>query len=687
MKVVPFLLAAASAGALTLVGCEQSQSSSSASTAGPASLGNLPGTRIEPRADQLPRSEAYAVVDGERVAVPDIEMGEPAMVEAAIREGRDNSRVMEHLSTLSLDFGARLTGSKALEDANYWAADQFREWGLKNVEVRQWGTVPVRFDRLDSSGKMFLGPGDDGTDVAFTTLAWVKGTGGPVRGEAVPFPESYEEFDSDPDRYTGAWVLHQANHTDRRFSPRRLMSLREGQMREIRSGGDIDQGGSGPAVGAERWAGQVQVPTGDGESVAMDLIVDTRRGRGGIERAAISAGGGDFSQVRIEESDRNSFTGDWSTANGVLRVDVTIDGDSATGTATGEILQAGPGAITLAKTEIEAAPSDRPSLLKLVMERGPAGFVSSSQDDRVWTSAARGWSERDLSTYIDDIEVNIDGPSYDFIMARMDQGLSVDLEFNLNNRVTAGPIPVYNTIAEIPGTEKPDEVVIMSAHLDSWNGPGSTGTVDNATGSSVTMEAARILATVGVKPKRTIRFVLWTGEEQGLLGSRAYVESLSDEERAKISACFVDDGGTNYQGGVPVTDAMVNMFAAATAPINGRFTSETDRAAQLFDDDPSNDATAGLLEVNIRPVGDRLPRGGGSDHAAFNAVGIPGFFWDEVGRANYRYAWHTQNDNMEQAIPEYLSQSATNSAVVIYNLACAPTLLPRVGDPDVASAD
>ena len=193
----------------------------------------------------------------------------------------------------------------------------------------------------------------------------------------------------------------------------------------------------------------------------------------------------------------------------------------------------------------------------------------------------------------------------------------------------------------------------------------SAGTTDNATGSSVVLEAARLLAAAGARPDRTIRFILWTGEEQGLLGSRGYVESLSEEERAKISAVFVDDGGTNYQGGIPAADAMVEYLTAATAAVNGQFYSETDGK---------------WLNVNIRPTGEKIKTHGGSDHASFNKVGIPGFFWDEVGRAEYGYGWHTQNDQLDLAIPEYLQQSSACMAITAYNLACAPALLSRESD-------
>lgn len=291
-----------------------------------------------------------------------------------------------------------------------------------------------------------------------------------------------------------------------------------------------------------------------------------------------------------------------------------------------------------------------------------AGYISTSRDERVWTGAAPKWRELDLDSMPQDPHVIIRLSDYDYINSRLTDGDPIEVEFDLRHEFTKGPIPVYNTIAEIRGSEKPDEVVIISAHLDSWNGPGSQGCTDNGTGTAVVMEAARILMAAQARPARTIRFCHWTGEEQGLLGSRGYVEAHKDE-LSKISAVFVDDGGTNYEGGVPAAEHMVRMLAMATAPVNNIFYSETDKK---------------YLNVNIRNTGKVIETHGSSDHASFNAVGVPGFFWDEVGRADYGHGWHTQHDRYDLAIPEYLAQSAANMAVTAYRLACAETLLPRV---------
>ncbi|QQS09634.1 MAG: M20/M25/M40 family metallo-hydrolase [Phycisphaerales bacterium] len=312
------------------------------------------------------------------------------------------------------------------------------------------------------------------------------------------------------------------------------------------------------------------------------------------------------------------------------------------------------------KTVAEGKTIEELAIPDRVAFAGVAGWISTSRDERIWTGAPSNWRDVDASAVVPEPHAIISGEDYDFINSRLADGEVLQAEITLDNRFLPGPAPVYNTIAEIPGTDLADEVVIISAHLDSWDTTGSQGCTDNGTGSAVTLEAARILATVGAKPRRTIRFINWTGEEQGLLGSLAYAEKHADE-LDRVSAVFVDDGGTNSEGGLQCLPEMVETLAAATAPVNN-----------LFYDDVSGEA----LNVNIKSV--ETMRSGGSDHASFLKRGVPGFFWEEVGRADYAFGWHTQHDRFELAIPVYLRQSATCAAVTAYRLACAPALLPRV---------
>lgn len=294
---------------------------------------------------------------------------------------------------------------------------------------------------------------------------------------------------------------------------------------------------------------------------------------------------------------------------------------------------------------------------------GVAGYVSTSSDERVWTGAAPDWRTRTVDQIPDEAHALIRRSDYDYVNSRLFDSEPFEVMFDLQHTLVAGPIAICNVIAEIRGSEKPDEVVIVSGHLDSWDGPGSQGTTDNGTGTAVTIEAARLLIAANAKPLRTIRFIHWTGEEQGLLGSKAYVDKLKEAGQLDlISVMFNDDGGTNSQGGLAAADQMVEFLAAATAPITGRFLDTKDNKP---------------LNVNVRAVGPRQKPGAGSDHASFVAAGVPAFFWDEVGRADYGYGWHTQHDRFDLAIEEYLKQSATNSAIAAYRLASAPALLPR----------
>jgi hypothetical protein len=323
---------------------------------------------------------------------------------------------------------------------------------------------------------------------------------------------------------------------------------------------------------------------------------------------------------------------------------------------TGQPPRAGGGGGPQSTTPPSAEMQARLELEKQINDAGINGRVYASRNDLVITSG--NW-RIEWDNLPRDRRVMVRKTDMEKIVANFDAGKEMILEFNLDQKWVKGPRPQYNVIAEIKGSERPDEVVIVSGHFDSWDGPGSVGALDNGTGSSTAMEAARILCKIKAKPKRTIRFILWTGEEQGLFGSRGYV-ALHMNEMDNISTVLVDDGGTNYQGGYQGLATQQAIFEAAIAPMNAAFPD----LPQKF------------------VAGERMPRGGGSDHASFNAVGVPGFFTMETGRSDYNYVHHTQHDKYAMAIPEYLIQSGTNHAVVAYTLANLPDLLPRGPKPE-----
>jgi len=236
---------------------------------------------------------------------------------------------------------------------------------------------------------------------------------------------------------------------------------------------------------------------------------------------------------------------------------------------------------------------------------------------------------------------------YLLIWRLLEAGTPVQVELNLQGSFSGKPVEVYNTVAEIRGTEKPDEVVIIGAHLDSWD--LGTGATDNGTGSMAVLEAARALQKLGVKPKRTIRFVLFTGEEQGLNGSKAYVQSHKDE-LGKISGVLVHDTGT---GKVLTIGLMGNYNVRETI----------DRVLYPMAE------PLGIMEPSLRSEG-------GSDHVPFDAAGVPGF-WCVQEVADYDKMHHSQADVLDHVRWDDLTEGAQVLAVFAYNVAELPELLAR----------
>jgi carboxypeptidase Q len=241
--------------------------------------------------------------------------------------------------------------------------------------------------------------------------------------------------------------------------------------------------------------------------------------------------------------------------------------------------------------------------------------------------------------------------------------IPVELEFNIVNRTYPEGSTSYNTIAEIPGTDKKDEVIMLGGHLDSWH--SATGATDNAIGCAVMMEAVRILKAVGIKPRRTIRVALWSGEEQGLLGSQAYVrEHFGSVEEPKPEFFKLD--------------AYLNIDAGTGKA----------RGASVFG--PA--AAADVLREALKPFGDLGVMGaiaskgrnlGGSDNTSFSHAGLPGIGMGQDPIEYFQYTWHTSLDTYEHIIEDDVKISATVIAALVYQLAMRDEMLPRFDKADM----
>ena len=248
-------------------------------------------------------------------------------------------------------------------------------------------------------------------------------------------------------------------------------------------------------------------------------------------------------------------------------------------------------------------------------------------------------------------------------------GTPVELEFNVVNRFFPEGRTSYNTIGEIPGTDKADEVIMLGGHLDSWH--AATGATDNAIGCAMMMEAARILKTLGIQPRRTIRVALWSGEEQGLLGSQAYVKQHfgtaenPKPEFSKFGGYFNIDSGT----GRP---RMASVFGPEEA------TASLKESLKSFADLGFAGVTAGRS------------RGlGGSDNTSFNAAGLPGIGLMQDPIEYGTHTWHTNLDTYERIVEDDVKKAAAVIASAVYHLAMRDALLPRFAKeqmPEVPAA-
>jgi hypothetical protein len=257
----------------------------------------------------------------------------------------------------------------------------------------------------------------------------------------------------------------------------------------------------------------------------------------------------------------------------------------------------------------------------------------------------------------------------------LDHKQDVTLELNVASTFYDDDPMQYDTIAEIPGTDKKDEVVMLGAHLDSWH--AGTGATDNGAGTIVMMEAVRILKVLDIKPRRTIRIGLWSGEEEGLLGSQGYVE-----------AHF----GSRPPSDDPNLKGMPTLLRRDAGPITVK--PEQAKIAAYFNVDngsgkirgvylQENEAVAPIFEAWMRPFKDlgmttlSMRNTGGTDHLSFDAVGIPGFQFIQDPLEYETRTHHSNMDVYDRLQPEDLKQISVIVASFVYDAAMRDQMLPR----------
>jgi len=252
---------------------------------------------------------------------------------------------------------------------------------------------------------------------------------------------------------------------------------------------------------------------------------------------------------------------------------------------------------------------------------------------------------------------------YGRISRIMDDGTGVTLRINIQNKEYPEGSTAYNAIGEIAGSDKKDEIVMLGGHYDSWH--DATGATDNGIGSSMMLEAVRILAAIHVKPRRTIRIALWSGEEEGLLGSLAYVQqhfgSFENQkpEYAKLDAYFNIDSGTGKPRGA-------SIFGPAGA-------------AEMVGDAMKPFTDWGFVGA----VSSDSRRTGGTDSTSFNNAGLPGIGLAQDPFDYGSFTHHTNLDTYERIYEEDVREGAVEIASAVYALAMADQMVPRFKDADM----
>jgi carboxypeptidase Q len=263
-------------------------------------------------------------------------------------------------------------------------------------------------------------------------------------------------------------------------------------------------------------------------------------------------------------------------------------------------------------------------------------------------------------------QVTLTPEHYGRIYRILDKGMPVKMELDVKNTFYTTELNSFNIIAEIPGTDKADEVVMVGAHFDSWH--SGTGATDNAAGSAVMMEAMRILKASGLPMRRTVRIGLWTGEEQGLIGSREYVTAhfadrnsmQTKPEHSKFSAYYNVDNGTGAIRGIYL------QGNNAVGPIFSQWMR--------------------ILNNDTISVGHIAPGNtGGTDHQSFDAVGLPGFQFIQDAVEYGSRTHHSSQDLYERIQPADMKHNAVAVAAFVYFTANRPELLPRKPQPQAVA--
>jgi len=569
---------------------------------------------------------------------------------AKIREeGMNHSQVMETLSTLTEVIGPRLTGSPNLKRANEWTRDQLQKFGLSNAHLEAWGPFGRGWSLKRYSASVVE---PQQISLIGYPNAWSPCLSQPLVADVVYFEGGTNDMEKLKGKLEGKIVLNGPTREVRpRFDPfatrlaetnlLRLANSAPGRSGDFMIAGEPGRFGGGFGArggGTNRFAGGPRGEREDSES-STNSTRSGPGGRGGF-RGRPGAMGRSLSFLATEKA--------------AVVVSPSFQGDGGTFFVSSASV---PG----------------------------AGFGfggSSSNSPRAWSTNAPAIPP----------QITIAAEDYNRLVRIIQHGENLKMAVDLQVQFHDADLMAYNTVAEIPGSDLKNEVVMLGAHLDSWH--SGTGATDNGAGVAATMEAVRILKALNLQPRRTIRIGLWSGEEQGLLGSRAYVSKHLGYYTNRVSA-----NSTNVRAPKDEEEAApssrTRTGSTNSTPsrklIHGP---EYENFCAYFNLDngagkirgvymQGNEAVRPLFRRWLEPFSDlgaetlTLANTAGTDHTSFDSIGLPGFQFIQDPIDYWSRTHHSNEDVYDRVPPEDMKQAATILAAFAYDAAMRDEKLPR----------
>ncbi|MFT3743354.1 MAG: M20/M25/M40 family metallo-hydrolase [Pyrinomonadaceae bacterium] len=555
----------------------------------------------------------------------------PELRTKIIDEGTKNSQVMKTLSYLTDVLGPRLTASPGAKKANEWTRDQLTAFGLTNAHLEKWEVT-------DNTGKSIpFGRG-------WTLKRFSAQVDGPIAFPLIAYPKAWSPgTDSLPGKKPGATAVT--------AEVVRFNAANEGELEQYRGKlkGKIVLLGAIREIPARFEAPGKRYT--DSELLALADAPDPNAPRPAANRPAGGPGGpgGPNAGAFQFNAARFRFLADEGAA---------IIMDQARG----------DGGTMFVQSATAVQPAPPAGAAPATPGQGGAGQV------RLYDKAARI-----------PIQVSVAAEHFNRMVRMIDAGQNVTATVDVGVEYQDADPNGYNTIAEIPGSDKSDEVVMLGGHLDSWH--AGTGATDNAAGCAVMMEAVRILKAIGVTPRRTIRIGLWTGEEQGLLGSRGYVRQHFGYMEG--AGGFGGGGGGNNPNATPpklVKGPDYDKFSAyfnidnGTGKIRGIYEQGNDNVRPIFSQwfQPFRQANwFPDTKLDMRAGTISLGNTGGTDHQSFDAIGLPGFQFIQDSIEYDTRTHHSNMDVFDRIQGDDMKQMAIILATFVYQAAMMDDKFPK----------